>query len=271
MDTQVQIKVSVITVVYNDKDNLVKTIENILSQTYSNIELIVIDGGSTDGTVSVLKNYGSKIKWISEPDNGIYDAMNKGAKLAKSDWLIYRNAGDEFADSTVIETMFAEPIESDISFLCGDCRFVSKYGEIVHTPAILNNNYQGNSMPFLHPSTFIKTECQVEYLYDTSYRSSADFDFFIRCLKNNCKYQYKNIVVANYSYGEGMSVKNWYLVNQENRRVLINNKIAVCSIFFFYYNNIVTFIHNKIKKIVPQKIAHKIIIRNLIREGWKIY
>lgn len=88
------VKVSVITVVYNDVKNIEKTIKNVLKQTYTNLEYVVVDGASKDGTLDIIKRYEGKLRWISEPDKGIYDAMQKGANSATGEWIIFRNCGD---------------------------------------------------------------------------------------------------------------------------------------------------------------------------------
>lgn len=99
-------KVSIITVVYNDVRNIKYTIDNSLKQTYKNLEIIVVDGASTDGTTDVIKKYNDNILWISEKDTGIYDAMNKGAKLATGDWLLFHNCGDYFLSANAISSVF---------------------------------------------------------------------------------------------------------------------------------------------------------------------
>ena len=101
--------VSVITVVRNDKEHIEATINSLFAQDYPNIEYIVIDGASTDGTYEILNRYRDRIDiLISEPDNGIYDAMNKGVMLAKGDYVGFLNSGDEYANSKVISTIFAK-------------------------------------------------------------------------------------------------------------------------------------------------------------------
>ena len=96
--------VTVVTVTYNAQDYLEKTIQSIISQSYSDIEYIIIDGGSTDGTLDIIKKYEKNITyWVSESDNGIYDAMNKGIKKASGEWINFMNAGDGFVDTNSIE------------------------------------------------------------------------------------------------------------------------------------------------------------------------
>ncbi|MEF3279758.1 MAG: glycosyltransferase [Elusimicrobiota bacterium] len=121
--------ISVVTVVFNGKDFLQKTIESVISQTYPHIEYIVIDGGSTDGTVDIIKKYEDKITyWVSEKDNGIYDAMNKAIKVSKGSWLIFMNAGDMFVDKNVLKKIFIE----DKLHLNAD---------VIYSDTIINGNY----------------------------------------------------------------------------------------------------------------------------------
>lgn len=122
--------ISIITVVFNDKDGLERTINSVLTQSYSSLEYIIIDGGSTDGTLNVIKEKQDKIsKWISEPDKGIYDAMNKGIKMASSEWLCFMNAGDIFTNECVIEKVFSGDIPKSIDFLYSDIYVLNKKKE----------------------------------------------------------------------------------------------------------------------------------------------
>ena len=119
-------KVSIITVVYNNNKTISDAIESVINQSYKNIEYIVIDGGSTDGTVDVVKDYGSRIdKFISEPDNGIYDAMNKGVRLATGDVIGFINSDDLLNSEDCIECIVKRIVESDADIVYGDKVYVA--------------------------------------------------------------------------------------------------------------------------------------------------
>lgn len=265
-------KISIITVCYNASNLIEQTIRSVLSQTYSNIEFIIIDGGSTDGTIDIIKEYSCRIsKWVSEQDKGIYDAMNKGATMASGEWIIYRNVGDFFVSKTVVEDMFRHNIDDAVTILHGDCRYICDMGEKVFTPGIINPYYDKTSMPVFHPSTFIRAEYQRQNPYDISLRSSADFDFFLNALLLGKKFEYRPILVADYSFGDGMSVKNWYTVLRENNIILEKYGLKKYSKTNYYYEICNTYIHNIIKSLLPKCIVFRLQKRNLQKEGWKLY
>lgn len=124
--------VSVITVAYNEETTIEKTILSVVTQNYSPIEYIIIDGGSTDGTVDIIRKYESHITyWISEKDEGIYDAMNKGLKYASGEWSIFMNSGDWFYDETVIEKVFSDKYSSAVGVIYGAVEFRFANEEII--------------------------------------------------------------------------------------------------------------------------------------------
>lgn len=265
-------RISVITVCYNAIDTIEKTILSVINQTYSNIEYIIIDGGSSDGTVDVIKKYESSItNWISERDKGIYDAMNKGIKMATGEWIHFRNSGDIFDSPSSIEELFSDSVLDDVCVLHGDCKFVCEFGEIIRKPFIELEGFSTINMPVHHPSAFIRLNYQRVHLYDIKYKSSADYNFFMDCINDNVRFKYCPIIVSRYSYGDGISVVNWSVVAKENREILQRHGKIVSSEFKFALVNINTLIRNCLKRILPSYIVKKIILRNLVKEGWTIY
>lgn len=213
-------KVTVITVCYNAVSTIENTIRSVLAQTYDNIEYIVIDGGSTDGTVEVIRKYSDRIaKWISEPDKGIYDAMNKGIESATGEWINFRNSGDVFATPDSVARMFSTPVDSDVAVLHGDCYFVSETDYIIKTPKIQEDNtcYK-RVMPVNHCASFIRAKIHKARLFDLSYRASADYDFFYKCCEDGLKYEYRPVVVALFAM-DGFTASHKGITIRDNRRL----------------------------------------------------
>lgn len=173
-------KISVITVNYNDKDGLAKTIESVTSQTSMPYEFIVIDGGSTDGSKELIElNSGKFSHWISEKDKGVYNAMNKGLKVATGDFVIFMNGGDCFYDKNVLKDVQPE-LTADYDIYYGD-NYKSKPGSSRKKtyPEKLNFSFfYSNSLN--HQSTFIKRSLFDKYFYyNENYKIVSDWEFFI--------------------------------------------------------------------------------------------
>lgn len=141
-------KISIITISFNAIEGIERTICSVINQTYTNIEYIIIDGGSTDGTVDIIKKYENKItKWISEPDKGIYDAMNKGIKMASGEWINFMNAGDRFANKTVLAEIFKTDYPDNVKFLYSDNYFENRKGKRIlafHSHNVMKINHQSS-------------------------------------------------------------------------------------------------------------------------------
>jgi glycosyltransferase involved in cell wall biosynthesis len=182
---------SVVTVVYNSLHFLENTILSVLGQTYKNIEYIIIDGGSTDGTLAIIEKYNKQLAyWVSEPDKGLYDAMNKGLQQAKGEYLLFLNSGDVFYDSQVIEKIFTGFPEADIYY--GDTLNIDDEGNEkgirrLRAPEKLDWKSFRNGMLVSHQSIIVRRS--IAEAYNLHYRFSADVDWVIRALKkskNNC-------------------------------------------------------------------------------------
>jgi glycosyltransferase len=182
-------KISIITVVYNNASTIGDAIDSVLSQNYGNIEYIVIDGGSTDGTVDIIKDYGDKItKFISEPDNGIYDAMNKGFKLTSGDIIGIINSDDFFASDDILSVVAESFKNNDIECLYADLEYV----DTVNTDKSLR---KWKSKPYskklfakgwhpAHPTFYAKRSAYEEYGYfKTELTIAADYELMLRFLE----------------------------------------------------------------------------------------
>lgn len=160
--------ITVITVTYNALPQLKKTIFSIDSQDYDLMEMVIIDGASTDDTVDYLSTLKVKhsIQWVSEPDKGIYDAMNKGIKKAKGDYCIFMNAADTFVNTTTLSQVVNSNMDADIIY--GN---IIKCGKLVEAKEPMNSH----KMYYCHQSAFVSTSCLKEYPFDIKHKMSADF------------------------------------------------------------------------------------------------
>ena len=185
------IKVSVITAVYNNKDMIESALLSIQSQTYQNIEHIVIDGVSTDGTLEIVNNYKSKISiLISEPDEGIYDALNKGISHATGDIICFLHADDFFAHKNVIAHVVEAFEKYQVNSLYGDLEYVSKDDttNVVRYWKSGEFHYKKIAKGWMppHPAFFVKRNVYEKYgTFDTSFAIAADYDFVLRVLGKN--------------------------------------------------------------------------------------
>ncbi len=180
-------KISVITIVYNGADTIEKTIKSVTSQTYSNIEYIIVDGGSTDGTVDILREHsGEIIKWVSEPDDGIYDAMNKGIKIATGEYQWFINSGDEVFEPDTLERIFNVHNVPFYDVYYGDTVMIDSNGNEIGSrrlkpPSSLSWKDFKNGMLVSHQSIIVSK--RVVSMYNTQYRLSADFEWCLLALK----------------------------------------------------------------------------------------
>jgi glycosyltransferase involved in cell wall biosynthesis len=197
---------SVITIVYNNVRDIERTMLSVLNQTYRQIEYVVVDGASTDSTLDIIKRYENRIaRLISEEDNGIYDAMNKGLKLATGDYVIFMNSGDEFYANNTVEKVFGSADDADIYY--GETEMINdqlqSLGQRRHKApesfTWLSFNY---GMSVSHQAIYIKKSLTEPY--DPKYKLSADIDWIIRAAKKAKKIVKVDGYVAKYMVG-GMS------------------------------------------------------------------
>ncbi len=200
-------KISIITIVYNGVDLLEGTIQSVASQSYSNIEYLIIDGGSKDGTLDLIHKHGETIsKWISEPDKGLYDAMNKGLKLATGDFVWFMNAGDHILKPDTVEKMVAA-CQPNTDIIYGEVMLVNEERQYQGTrselttqklPAQLNWKSLNKGMVVCHQGFLPKRSLAPSYLLDNL---SADIDWVIQCLKEAKVVTNTKLVVAEYLMG----------------------------------------------------------------------
>ena len=220
-------RISIITINYNDQLGLQKTIESVISQTYTGIEFIVVDGDSSDGSKGIIDQYSSQItKWVSKKDKGIYHAMNKGIKMATGDYLLFLNSGDSLIDLEVVKTVSNEMTDNkdlyygDIYFKRKDKTTKETFPETLTFDFFYYNNLS-------HQATFIKrTLFDDLFLYNESYKIAADWEFFIYAIcKANVSYRHLPIYITLYD-GTGISS------NEKNKEIITNEREMTINKYF---------------------------------------
>lgn len=221
------IRITVITCTFNASETVEKTLESVFSQTYENVEHLILDGKSKDSTCKIINDYISKshekcsaheINFISEPDKGLYDAMNKGLRLAKGDYLVYLNAGDTFPNENTLEAVASSVGEGEVlpGVLYGDTDIVDENGQFLRhrrlsPPEKLSWRDFKNGMLVCHQAFYALTSIARAIPYNIDYRFSADVDWCIRIMKQSEKegraVRNINAIVANFLDG-GMSTTN---------------------------------------------------------------
>lgn len=222
-----QKKISVITINYNNKLGLEKTINSVVNQSYKDFEFIIIDGNSTDGSQDLVELYKSKVHYsISEPDTGVYNAMNKGIKVANGEYLLFLNSGDFLVDNDVLSKVLPE-LDSSISIYYGNIFYSKNEVQVLlnRPPDQLSFSYfLEYSLP--HPASFIKKDLFERYFYyNENLKIVSDWEFFIYCIcKQNESYKYINIVVSDFdNAGISSNTENLSKIIAERRKVLQNH------------------------------------------------
>lgn len=237
--------VSIITSVWNGAATIETAIQSVLEQTYSNIEYIVIDGASTDGTMDILQKYSDNISvLVSEPDDGIYDALNKGVALATGDVIAFLHSDDLYANKTVVEEVANQfVLDETLDGIYGDLIYTSKDD--------LNNVYRyWKSRAFdkkllkkgwmpAHPTLFLRKSIYNKMgNFDTSFKIAADYDFMLRVLKENFNIHYCPILLYKMRIGgaSNKSIKNLFKKSREDYFALKKNNVG--GIRTLFYKNI---------------------------------
>jgi glycosyltransferase involved in cell wall biosynthesis len=216
-------KLTIITINYNNREGLVKTINSIMNQSFTDFEFIVIDGGSTDGSVEECEKCPIITKWISEKDNGVYHAMNKGIKMAEGTYINFMNSGDEFHNKDVLAEI-SGMLESDVDIFYGNTVYYN------------SNNYRREEIPpselsffylyefgINHQASFIKRSLFYDsFFYNETYKICSDWEFFMYnlCLRN-VTYKHVNTFICNYDFsGISADPKNLKLYHDEKEQMI---------------------------------------------------
>ena len=261
-------RLSIITVNYNNRDGLKKTIESVVGQTFTDYEWIVIDGGSTDGSKELIQQYSTCFSyWVSEPDKGIYNAMNKGIRVAKGDYLQFLNSGDWLFDCTSLERCFSHNLKSDIAY--GNLCFVDNNGERErsHYPERLSLRFLYQSS-LGHNASFIRRELLQTVQYDEHYKIVSDWAFFLKMALSNASFVFLDEIITCFDTS-GISSLNDQLV-QEERTKVINDVIPAALIQDFKIMDEMEKILNMdhVRKVLEygrkKRLYHKLITATLV-------
>lgn len=243
--------ITLITVTYNSSKTLKKTFDSVLEQSHNNLEYIVIDGASKDNTISIINEYepflGGRLKWISEPDKGLYDAMNKGIHMATGDIIGILNSDDFFTNETILKQVADEfQKNEDIDAIYGDVHFVNPdnlnkcvryYSSKIFKRSLMRLGF----MP-AHPSFYMRRECFEKYgLYKTDYKIAADFEFLLRVIfkyKIRTKYLPIDMVTMRTGGASTSGFESHKLIMKEHLRAFKENgiytNVALLSLRYLY-------------------------------------
>lgn len=233
--------ISIITISYNNLEGLQKTFESVFNQTCKDFEYIVIDGGSIDGSKEFIKKNADKISyWVSEPDKGIYDALNKGISKANSEFIVFINSGDSLYNSSVLQTLSEVDSKYDVAYgdtnlIYSDKEIIKNYPKNCNLLFLLNDTIQ-------HQGTRIRRDLLVNHNYSTDYKIVSDWIWFFKSYINKDTFFHIDVVTANFVL-DGLSSNNPLLLEEERDRFLINE-------YPDYFE-----IKNEIKKLYKENIA----------------
>lgn len=246
-------KISIITVCYNSEKTLETTIESVINQTYKNIEYILVDGGSKDGTLSLIKKYEKNIsKWVSEEDKGLYDAMNKGVSMATGEVLGLINSDDLFCDNKALEKV--------MNVFKNDDKLDSVYADLYYvaqndTGKVVRRWITGKQKPFkygwhpAHPTFYIKKSVYDKYgLFDLSFKLAADFEIMLRFLdkyKISTSYLNEPLVKMRLGGETNKSLKNIYNQNVECLKAFKKNELRAFKLLYPFFRIVPKFFQFK--------------------------
>ncbi len=239
-------KLSIITINKNNSQGLERTIQSVINQTFRDFEYIIIDGASTDGSVEIIKKYQNKIDyWVSEPDRGIYHAMNKGIKVAKGEYLLFLNSGDWLTDDTILEKVFSIDFNEDIVYgnIMVDEKFIKKYPNKITLKYFLED-----SLP--HPATLIKKKLfNTIGRYNESLKIAADWEFFLRAIVLNSASIKKIELAITHFYTDGISSYNIDMVQKEKKQIISLLLKYIIPDYNYFFK-----LENEYKKLISSRL-----------------
>lgn len=216
-------KLSIITINRNNDAGLRRTIESVVSQSYTDFEYIIIDGASKDGSVEVIKEYSHKITyWVSEPDTGIYNAMNKGIDVATGSWINFMNAGDKYFNTNVISSIFEDEKNHSFDVLYGNSILERSDKTQIKQPVLKPQTELWKAPVFRHGTMFTKTAIHKKYPFNENinYKICADFDFIYKIHTMNFTFKFVDLYILIFEE-EGIS-NNLFKNSIYNRMVVLS-------------------------------------------------
>jgi len=250
-------KITIITVTYNSKATLERTIHSIQNQNYSNLEYLIVDGGSTDGTLDIIKKYEASItRWISEPDDGISDAFNKGIRMASGEIIGIINSDDGLCEGAL--KALDEAYEPDVDVYRGN---LIVWNETTGTKSsslpTIKVDFRGTNV-INHPSTFItKRAYEAHGLYDVKCRYSMDYDMLLRLTKKGCKFKHVDHELAFFTLGGVTSDK--YSKKRQDELVYVLKKNGA-NVFQVFNCSCVRALKRMINRVLGKNLA--VLLRN---------
>jgi glycosyltransferase involved in cell wall biosynthesis len=224
--------ISIVTVVYNGAENIEKTILSIINQDYQNIQFVIIDGGSKDNTLEIVNKYIDKVDvLISEPDNGIYDAMNKALPLCKGEWINFMNVGDSFYENRTLSKIFNTSREQT-NIIYGNHQVIYPKSVINKFPAPLKNIWKG--MPIQHQSILVNKSIIQKIKFNSKYKFAADYDLIFSSYMNGAIFTYINENISKVS-ANGFSETNSISTYLEFKNISLKyNKNILHKLYFLF-------------------------------------
>jgi glycosyltransferase involved in cell wall biosynthesis len=236
--------ISIITVVFNGEKYLEETIQSVINQTYDNVEYIIIDGGSSDGTLDIIKKYEDRIDyWVSERDRGIYDAMNKGVDVISGEWINFMNAGDEFYSKHTLNEFNIIKKNGNVNIIYGDVEILYNRFTKIQKAHKLDNIFLG--MRFSHQSTFYKKSYIKNNKYNLDYKLSADYESILKAYILDFKgFLYINKVISKVLF-EGTTSHNKIKSTKERIRIIKNlnkwNIVLSCKYNYIFFKDFIKY------------------------------
>lgn len=250
--------VSVVTVTFNNGKNIESTIRSVLNQDYTNIEYIIVDGASTDNTLQIIQSYNNSIcYWISEKDNGVYDAMNKAIDLCSGDWIIFLNCGDYFVNNHVLSSIFKIDSVFTYDVLYGDAEYRYNSFKAVEQARQLNDLWKG--MICSHQAMFTKLKVMKEVFFDKTYKFAADFKLVNDLFYSGKRFLHVDAVIISAEVG-GLTESN-ILKSVKERKMIMSLRDNSIRIKFYY--NLLIFSTNV--KLISRHLLPKQLLNILLQ------